>query len=186
MDTIKLNLGSGRRPRPGYVNVDKVGAPDLRWDLEVFPWPWGDDTVSEINLSHVLEHLGATTEIYFGIWKEMYRVCAAGALVHITVPHPRHDDFMTDPTHVRAIGPQSLYHFSKRNNEYWIANGFANSPLAIDLGVDFQVLSVNLELDEAWASKVAAKLITPKQAAAAAKQFNNVVKQVEFRLRVNK
>jgi predicted SAM-dependent methyltransferase len=100
MDTIKLNLGSGRRPRPGYVNVDKVGAPDLRWDLEVFPWPWGDDTVSEINLSHVLEHLGATTEIYFGIWKEMYRVCAAGALVHITVPHPRNVYIMTDTSHV--------------------------------------------------------------------------------------
>jgi hypothetical protein len=35
---IKLNLGCGKNPMPGYVNVDKFGTPDVRHDLETFPW----------------------------------------------------------------------------------------------------------------------------------------------------
>jgi len=54
---LKLNLGSGQHPQPGFVNVDKLGEPDLKCDLEVFPWPWPENSVSEILLIHVLEHL---------------------------------------------------------------------------------------------------------------------------------
>ena len=36
---IKLHLGSGHKKKDGYVNVDKVGTPDVLHDLEVFPWP---------------------------------------------------------------------------------------------------------------------------------------------------
>jgi len=79
---------------PGYVNVDKFGNPDILLNLETFPWPWDDNSVQEIILSHVLEHLGRTTEIYLDIIKELYRVCAAGAYIYIVTPHPRHDTFI--------------------------------------------------------------------------------------------
>ena len=87
MTALKLNLGSGQRPRPGYINVDKYGTPDVTHDLEAFPWPWPDDSVSEIVLCHVLEHLGFDANVYFAIMKEMYRVCQANARIHISVPH---------------------------------------------------------------------------------------------------
>ena len=179
---VRLNLGSGQRPQAGWVNVDKYGAPDVLWDLEVFRWPWDDNSVGEVQMTHVLEHLGPTSDIYLRVWKELYRVCVHGARLFITVPHPRHDDFLTDPTHVRAIGPESMNHFSKKLNEMWIGKGYSNSPLAVQLDVDFDILRVHLDFDEPWASRLKSGQTTADEALAAMRQFNNVVKQVTFHL----
>src|SRR5438270_12013588 len=111
MDGLRVNLGCGPRPEPGFINVDRFGQPDVQHDLEVLPWPWPDNSVAEIVLSHVLEHLGYDPKIFLGIMKEMYRVCQGGAAVRIVVPHPRHDYFLADPTHVRAITPFGLQLF---------------------------------------------------------------------------
>jgi hypothetical protein len=94
---LKLNLGCGKNPKPGYVNVDKYDNPDVLHDLETFPWPWKDNSVNEIRLIHVLEHLGERKEVFLNIIKELYRICVASATIHIVVPHPRHDDFINDP-----------------------------------------------------------------------------------------
>ena len=39
---LMLNLGSGSRHMPGYLNVDKSDMfnPDVVWDLESIPWPF--------------------------------------------------------------------------------------------------------------------------------------------------
>src|SRR5438270_657359 len=126
---LKLNLGSGQNPRPGYVNVDKHGDPDLKCDLESFPWPWPDSSVSEILLIHVLEHLGASPDVFIRIMKEMYRVCEPAAQIYIVVPHPRHDNFIGDPTHVRPLTPAMMQLFSKKANLRWREIGSPRSPL---------------------------------------------------------
>ena len=70
---MRLNLGCGFDNRTGWVNVDKMpqSEPDQVVDLEATPWPWADNSVEEIELRHVLEHLGASTDTYLGIIKEM-------------------------------------------------------------------------------------------------------------------
>ena len=83
-----------RKRIPAYINVDKFGNPDIKHDLESFPWPWKTNSVSEILLIHVLEHLGKDIETYFGIFKEMYRICNNGAKIMIIVPHFRHNFFL--------------------------------------------------------------------------------------------
>src|SRR5687767_8310331 len=112
---MKLNLGCGQNKLQGYVNTDREPAvkPDVLMDLEKFPWPFEDDSVDEVVAFHVLEHVGATSEMFVRIMQELYRVCRAGAEVRIAVPHPRHDNFFDDPTHVRAITPMTLELFSK-------------------------------------------------------------------------
>jgi len=183
---LKLNLGCGENRLAGYVNVDKFGNPDIRHDLETFPWPWVSDSVREIRLSHVLEHLGETTETYFGIIKEMYRICVPNAEIHITVPHPRHDDFLGDPTHVRSVTPQGLDHFSKSKNRDWIKGQYANTPLGVYLDVDFEITGVNYGLDPEWAEKLNKGEITNAQIDQAFRNFNNVVKEIKIVLRVVK
>ena len=78
---MRLNLGCGQDKRDGWTNVDKMAAaePDQVVDLEELPWPWPDSSVEEVAMKHVLEHLGAETDVYLGIIKELYRVCRHGA-----------------------------------------------------------------------------------------------------------
>jgi ubiquinone/menaquinone biosynthesis C-methylase UbiE len=185
-DGLKLNLGCGQNHLPGYVNVDKYGEPDVRCDLEEFPWIWADNSVNEVVLHHVLEHLGETTAVYLGILKELYRICQPDAIVHITVPHPRHDDFLNDPTHVRAVTPDSLALFSKKNNREWAELKAANSPLGFYLNVDFELVHTDYLLDEPWLSQYKAGDIDHDDIWLAGRQFNNVFKQIEMTLKVVK
>lgn len=185
-ELLKLNLGSGKRPQPGYINVDKFGTPDVLHDLEKFPWPWETNSVGEVLLTHVLEHLGETTDGYFGIIKELYRICASGATVRIAVPHPRHDDFITDPSHVRVVTPRSLELFSKAKNNEWVRQGYANSPLGLYLDVDLQVLSSEYRLEEPWATQFLNKQITERDIAEAERKYNNVVKEIIMHVKVIK
>lgn len=146
---MKLNLGCGYNKQDGFLNVDASDAcsPDKVWDLERTPWeiapyavpePLEDSTVSEVLLTHVLEHLGQTPQAFKAIIQELYRVCLDGALIRITVPHPRHDDFLGDPTHVRAIVPQLFDLLNREACEAWKQQGGANSLLAFEWGVDFR------------------------------------------------
>ena len=153
---MRLNLGCGGEKLPGWVNVDKFDTlgPDQVVDLEVLPWPWPNDSVDEVLLSHVLEHLGAKVDVYFGIIKELYRVCRDGAKIKIYVPHPRHDNFVSDPTHVRAITPTGIMLFSQENNRKMIAANRSDSPLGLYLGVDFKIEELTWFVDDRWREKV--------------------------------
>ena len=183
---MKLNLGSGSNPKPDYCNVDKYGNPDVKHDLDQFPWPWDDSTIDEIRLNHVLEHLGETAKIYFGIIKEIYRVCKPDAKIEIIVPHPRHDDFLNDPTHVRAITPNSLTLFSKKVNRQYIEMSMANSTLGIYLDVDFEIERTRFCLEEPWKSQFDNGDISVDELNLAVKKYNNVIKETEIILGVIK
>ena len=175
---LKLNLGCGSDYRTGYVNIDKYGDPDILLDLEEYPWPWEDNSTTRVILKHVLEHLGKTTEIYFGIIREIYRICTAGARIDIIVPHPRHDTFLDDPTHVRTVTPASLHLSSKSKNKEWQMAGSSNTPLGLYLDVDFEVVDVNWVLDP-----VRIELLKDKDEiyiSQAMKRYNNVVVEIQM------
>jgi hypothetical protein len=183
MNGLRLNLGCGMNRLDGYINVDRYGEPDVRHDLEDVPWPWPDDSVSEVLLKHVLEHLGRDPAVYLDIMKELYRVCHDGAAIRVIVPHHRHEFFYNDPTHVRAVTADGMTLFSQRLNRQWIAKGFSHSPLGIYLGVDFELTEVKLEPSELWHQLNAQRPAEARVLLERSALYNNVIQEVHMTLR---
>jgi hypothetical protein len=177
---MKLNLGCGNRKYPDWVNVDFTSecSPDQVWDLENTPWPWESNSVESVLFSHSLEHIGGDPRVFKEIMRELYRVCRGGADLTIKVPHPRHDDFICDPTHVRVITPGTLGMLSKRLNHEWIKAGAGNTPLARYWGVDFEIKKVEYSLDEPYRSQMAKGELSSEEIAIISRERNNIVKEV--------
>lgn len=177
---MKLNLGCGQNKADGYVNVDRAPAanPDVLANLEEFPWPFDESSVDEVVLNHVIEHLGRDPDVFIGIFQELYRVCKGGAQIKIAVPHPRHDHFLGDPTHVRVVTPEVLSLFSKKNCAEWARAGNANSPLALYADVDFELRETRWVIEKEFVDKPNVEHL--------AKHWNNVVQEIRMVLEVIK
>lgn len=88
--TLKVELGGGVNPRPGFVNCDLLQIPGVdhaldfeRLGVSGVRLPFDDDSVDEVYSSHCLEHVANVP----GVMREIARVCKAGAHVEIRVPH---------------------------------------------------------------------------------------------------
>jgi len=182
LNKVKLNLGCGSKKLDGYINIDKYDAynPDIIHDLEKFPYPFEDNSVDEILLSHVLEHIGQNPDMFNSIIKEFYRICVHGAKIDIRVPHPRHDDFISDPTHVRPITVLGLQLYNKELNLKWELSGAANTPMAIIHNVDFRIKNVSHVLDKKYIDLLKSEKIQKDEIQDLAHKYNNVIKEIKI------
>jgi ubiquinone/menaquinone biosynthesis C-methylase UbiE len=179
---MKLNLGCGSKILENYTNLDKFDYynPNVVHDLEVTPYPFEDNSVDEILMSHVLEHIGQDPDIFNNIIKELYRICKNKSIIEIIVPHPRHDDFLSDPTHVRPITIDLLKLYDKELNKKWENEGHYNTPLGLIHGVNFKILKADLKLDEKYKKLIVEKKISQADIFEITKKYNNVVKEMKI------
>jgi hypothetical protein len=185
---MKLNMGCGHNKMPGYVNVDvsSACAPDIVCDLETLPWPWDDDSADAVCFNHSLEHLGQSPHDFLGMMKELYRVCRNGAVIEINVPHPRHDNFINDPTHVRVITPDLLSLFDRKRNDEWQRAGVANTPLAHYLDVDFSVERVQIVLSEPYHTQYNERQLPDEALQSMLRDLNNVASEYRIEMTARK
>lgn len=83
---LKLNLGAGKSKMEGYLSVDSIPFEglDVVADLRR-PWPWDANSVSNIHMSHALEHFTGDERVH--IFNEAYRVLAPTGTMYIITPH---------------------------------------------------------------------------------------------------
>jgi SAM-dependent methyltransferase len=103
----KINLGCGRFPKEGYVNVDWMAMPgvDVVADLTELPLPFEDGCAELIELDHVMEHLSDV----FGTMKELHRILRPGGKLVIRVPHFSRG--FSHPEHQRGFDATFPYYF---------------------------------------------------------------------------
>ena len=111
---LRLNLGCGRSPLPGWVNVDISPLPgiDVVADLDACrtqPLPFADDSATEMRMAHVLEHIHDT----LALMQELHRVAASGCVLTIRAPFGSSDDAYEDPTHCQRFFINSFEYFSQ-------------------------------------------------------------------------
>lgn len=118
---LKLNLGAGKSRIDGYLSVDSIpfDGLDVVADLNA-PWPWGDNTVSDIQMSHVLEHFTGAERVH--LFNEMYRVLVPGGKAVIVTPHWASQRAYGDFTHKWPPVCEMLYLYLMKD---WRA---ANAP----------------------------------------------------------
>lgn len=185
---LKLNLGCGNKIKKDFVNVDKfeIFNPDVIHDLEEFPYPFDNNSTNFILLSHVLEHIGGNFETFNNIIKELYRISANNCIIEIRVPHPRHDDYLSDPSHVRPITDMTLELYDKELNIKWKNMGAANTKLALINNVNFKIIEKFIKLEPQYADDLNSGKINLDQINVYIKKYNNVIKETQYKLKVIK
>lgn len=106
---MKLNLGCGNDYKEGYLNCDYISGEkvDKIVDLEKFPYPFEDNSISEIIMQDIFEHLSKPLRVL----EEIHRICKNNARIKIRVPHFSSNSAWGDLTHKRAFSSGCFDHF---------------------------------------------------------------------------
>ena len=102
IETLKLHLGVGRHPRPGWTNVHAEPGPgvDLVADLHevtVGSLPFETDTFDEMLAIHVIDRLPDPSALL----SELYRIARPGCQLVLQLPYGSSDAAWAHPEAVR-------------------------------------------------------------------------------------
>lgn len=104
-----LDVGCGATKIRGAIGIDQfpLEGVDIVHDLNSFPWPLHDNSINHIIFCHSISHLRDIC----AVMRECNRVLAPDGLIEIVAPHFSSDNYVTDPTHVFAMGYRSMTYF---------------------------------------------------------------------------
>lgn len=120
---LRINLGSGRKYIPGWINIDidHRTCPDITVDLsKEIELPLmthskyfgtikiDENSVSTICADNVLEHVSDLVSLM----TNCLRILIVGGKMEITVPYERSPTAWQDPTHVRAFNENSWIYYT--------------------------------------------------------------------------
>ncbi len=105
-----LDVGCGNKKRPGAIGIDsnRNTQADVIHDLNVFPYPFEDNTFDEIYVTHCIEHLDDVLRVM----EELHRIGKPGARVTVDAPYFSGQDAFSDPTHKHFFTSRSFDYFT--------------------------------------------------------------------------
>ena len=115
---VIVNLGCGKVRIPNSIGVDRVKIEnyvDVVHDLDRVPYPFKSNSIDEIHMYHVLEHLHDPIKKL----EEIHRILKPGGILYMRVPHFSSMGAFTDITHVRPFGYYSFDCFIKDNYQHF-------------------------------------------------------------------
>lgn len=163
---LKLDLACGSNKAEGFTGVDivKTKAVDIIHDLEQYPWPFADNSVEEVNISHYIEH----TSDLIKFMNELHRILKPGAKAQIVAPYYSSMRAWQDPTHVRAISEATFLYF----NQQWLRDNKLDH-YAVTADFDF---SYGYAFYPEWVAR------SEEARAFAIKHYNNAISDISVML----
>lgn len=139
----KLDIACGQTKSEGWIGVDIAPGDgvDIVHDLEVFPWPFEDNSIDEARCSHYVEH----TKDLLKWFDEVYRILKPGAQIQVIAPYYTSMRCWQDPTHTRAISEATFLYANKSWRE---ANKLNHYPVSCDFDYSY-----GYNMDPAWAMR---------------------------------
>jgi len=122
MNPVIVDLGCGDRKIRHSVGVDCVhlSGVDKVHDLNVFPYPFDDDSVDRVVMNNIIEHLDDT----IAVLGEVYRMLRPGGVCHIEVVYWNHKYTWSDPQHKHAFTELSWEFFTGKRKQYYTSYAF--------------------------------------------------------------
>ena len=170
---MRLDLGCGPVPEPGYTGVDIEPPADFVVDLQAFPWPFPTNSVQAARSSHLVEHLPDLV----GFMRELWRVCEDGAEVWISHPYQFNVRAWQDPTHCRAINEVSWFYFDAKWRDSTVNTWGGYGP------TDFEVVDITAIPTPEWMERAKED---PAEFERAAHNLINVIADLHVTLRARK
>jgi len=117
---MKLDVGCGISLKEGYIGLDKrkLDGVSVVHDLEVFPYPFDDDTFMEIRGYHIIEHIKPWLTVDF--MNELWRIMEPGGLLTLDMPYGGTNSYRQDPTHCNEFIELTFEYFDIRKDMYKI------------------------------------------------------------------
>lgn len=133
---IRLDFGCGNNCKAGFEGVD-LYAPEAQHkiDLFIFPYPWADGSVDEINCSHFLEHIPKDSRWPF--FEECYRILKIGGILNVTVPNWKSERAYGDNSH--EWPPITTMTFFYINKKWRVENKLTYGKYDLKCDFDFNV-----------------------------------------------
>jgi len=106
---VVLDLGCGKSKREGTIGVDHTDRhdADVIHDLNVFPYPFEENSVDQIYMDNVLEHLDDPMVVM----GELHRILKKDGKVKVIVPYFRSTWAFIDPTHKHFFTVNSFAYY---------------------------------------------------------------------------
>lgn len=101
-DGERLNMACGMKPEEDYINHDiyyHSDFVDCAWDMNVFPYPWKDNTFIEIKLWDIIEHLDDPMRVI----EECWRILKSDGLLTLRTNTNQNETAWKDVTHKRVF-----------------------------------------------------------------------------------
>lgn len=116
-----LNLGCGKVRLPDSIGVDRVKIEDyvdVVHDLDILPYPFANNSISEIHMYHVLEHLHDPLQKI----GELDRILEPNGIIYLRLPHFSSQGAFTDITHIRPFGYYSFDCLQPNHYQHFYTN----------------------------------------------------------------
>lgn len=135
-----LDVGCGATKYPGSTGLDISAdtAADVVHDLDVFPYPFEDDTFDQVLMQDVIEHVEDPVKVI----AELQRICRPGARIHLRTPHFSSMLAYSDATHKHILSAEAIRTLAQPRFDHYTPVRLRVVHITLDLWFPFRALGI--------------------------------------------